>query len=65
MEKKTFSNGGFVLHKCFGRHISAWYDESGILLDSEVFDKIGRSRKPSKQDKQNLVDLGIHIVNYK
>ena len=42
MQKATFENGGFVLHKVFlpGSvcKFSAWYDKQGELLDAEKID---------------------------
>lgn len=39
MQKNTFPDGGFVLHKIFSfttkGHHSAWYDKDGNLLDAE------------------------------
>ena len=54
----SFGNGGFVLHKCLGKCISAWYDKDGVLLDHELIDSLGRSRKASKCDIETLQRLG-------
>ena len=53
-----FNNGGFVLHKCLGKNLSAWYDKSGALKDHELIDSAGRSRKASKHDIEMLHRLG-------
>jgi hypothetical protein len=54
----SFGNGGFVLHKCLGKRLSAWYDKSGVLKDHALIDSLGRSRKASKRDIENLHRLG-------
>jgi len=54
----SFSNGGFVLHKCLGKRLSAWYDKDGVLKDHELIDSVGRSRKASKDDIELLHRLG-------
>ena len=54
----SFGNGGFVLHKCLGKRLSAWYDKNGVLKDHELIDSIGRSRKASKGDIELLHRLG-------
>jgi hypothetical protein len=54
----SFGNGGFVLHKCLGKRLSAWYDKDGVLKDHELIDSLGRSRKASKHDIENLHRLG-------
>jgi hypothetical protein len=67
---KAFNCGGFVLHKCLGKRLSAWYDNDGVLKDHELIDSLGRSRKASKGDiellhrlgrvwKQSMLDLAI------
>ena len=53
-----FSNGGFVLHKCLGKRLSAWYDKNGVMQDHELIDSLGRSRKASKGDIETLQRLG-------
>ena len=53
-----FNDGGFVLHKCLGKRISAWYDKDGVLKDHELIDSAGRSRKASKGDIETLQRLG-------
>ena len=53
-----FNNGGFVLHKCLGKGLSAWYDKNGALKDHELIDSLGRSRKASKHDIETLQRLG-------
>jgi hypothetical protein len=53
-----FKDGGFVLHKCLGKRISAWYDKSGVLKHHELIDSLGRSRKASKHDIDALIRLG-------
>ena len=53
-----FSNGDFVLHKCLGKHLSAWYDKNGVLKDHELINSAGRSRKASKGDIETLRRLG-------
>lgn len=62
MQKQTFSNGGFVLHRiparnCNGK-LSAWFDAQGALLDIEAFDKLGRAKRPSRDDKAHCVTIG-------
>ena len=54
----SFGNGGFVLHKCLGKRLSAWYDKNGVLTDHELIDSLGRSRKASKHDIELLHRLG-------
>ena len=54
----SFGNGGFVLHKCLGKNLSAWYDKDGGLKDHELIDSLGRSRKASKDDIETLHRLG-------
>ena len=53
-----FNDGGFVLHKCLGKKLSAWYDKNGVLKDHESIDSLGRSRRASKQDIETLQRLG-------
>ena len=53
-----FNNGGFVLHKCLGKRLSAWYDKNGVLKDHELIDSVGRSRKAGKGDIDALTQLG-------
>ena len=54
----SFGNGGFVLHKCLSKNLSAWYDKDGVLKDHELIDSLGRSRKASKHDIDALIRLG-------
>ena len=54
----SFGNGGFVLHKCLGKRLSAWYDKDGALKDHELIDSLGRSRKAGKHDIDALTRLG-------
>ena len=54
----SFGNGGFVLHKCLRKDLSAWYDKDGVLKDHELIDSLGRSRKASKDDIELLHRLG-------
>ena len=54
----SFSNGGFVLHKCLGKNLSAWYDTDGVMKDHELIDSLGRSRKAGKHDIELLHRLG-------
>ena len=54
----SFGNGGFVLHKCLGKRLSAWYDKDGALKDHALIDSLGRSRKASKHDIELLHRLG-------
>ena len=54
----SFGNGGFVLHKCLGKNLSAWYDKNGVLKDHELIDSAGRSRKASRGDIELLHRLG-------
>lgn len=53
-----FNDGGFVLHKCLGKNLSAWYDKDGVLKDHELIDSLGRSRKAGKDDIETLHRLG-------
>ena len=53
-----FNDGGFVLHKCLGKRLSAWYDKNGVLKDHEFIDSVGRSRKASNGDIELLHRLG-------
>ena len=53
-----FNDGSFVLHKCLGKRLSAWYDKDGVLKDHELIDSLGRSRKASKDDIETLHRLG-------
>jgi hypothetical protein len=62
MQVQRFSNGGFVLHKCFGQRISAWYSNIGILIDCERIDSLGRSRRPSKTIFERLCYMGPNWV---
>ena len=55
----SFGNGGFVLHKCLSKNLSAWYDKDGALKDHELIDSAGRSRKASKHDIELLHRLGL------
>ena len=54
----SFGNGGFVLHKCLCKRLSAWYDKDGVLKDHALIDSLGRSRKASKHDVGVLTRLG-------
>ena len=54
----SFGNGGFVLHKCLGKRLSAWYDKNGVLKDHVLIDSAGRSRKASNGDIETLRRLG-------
>ena len=54
----SFGNGGFVLHKCLGKRLSAWYDKDGALFDHELIDSLGRSSKASNGDIELLQRLG-------
>ena len=53
-----FNDGGFVLHKCLSKNLSAWYDKNGVLKHHELIDSLGRSRKASKHDIETLKRLG-------
>lgn len=53
-----FNDGGFVLHKCLGKRLSAWYDKNGVLKDHELIDSLGRSRKAGGGDIETLHRLG-------
>ena len=53
-----FNDGGFVLHKCLGKRLSAWYDQNGVMKDHELIDSLGRSRKAGKHDIETLQLLG-------
>lgn len=48
MQLSVFHTGGFVAHKVTvgrcKRHVSAWFDASGRLLDAEYVDPCGRTR---------------------
>ena len=62
MQKATFENGGFALHKVFlpGSvcKFSAWYDKQGELLDAEKIDGAGRSFKPNAGQTNQLKRVG-------
>ena len=49
MQLKYFTDGGYVVHKALGRHISAWFTNDGQIKDAELIDRLGRSR-PVKPD---------------
>ena len=53
-----FNDGGFVLHKCFSKNLSAWYDKNGVMKDYELIDSLGRSRKAGRGDIETLQRLG-------
>ena len=53
-----FNDGGFVLHKCLGKRLSAWYDKNGVMQDHELIDSAGRSHKASNGDVELLQRLG-------
>ena len=53
-----FNDGGFVLHKCLGKRLTAWFDKNGAMKDHELIDSLGRSRKASKHDIDALTRLG-------
>ena len=53
-----FNDGGFVLHKCLGKRLTAWFDKNGAMKDHELIDSLGRSRKASKHDIDTLTRLG-------
>ena len=53
-----FNDGSFVLHKCLGKNLSAWYNKNGVLKHHELIDSLGRSRKASKPDIEALTQLG-------
>jgi len=54
MRKEKFKGGGFVLHgirPCwvtYGCQVSAWFDETGVLLDVEV--RTPRGVRPAKRN---------------
>ena len=58
IQYSKISTGGFVLHKCLGKRLSAWYDKDGNIIDHELVDRIGRSRKASAKDIDALKRLG-------
>ncbi len=52
IQKATFTDGGFVLHKIkgnFNGKASAWFDAQGVLLDAEQI-TIGGVSRPVKRD---------------
>jgi hypothetical protein len=64
MQKSTFPNGGFVLHRYtnpgyFKGRISAWFDSNGTPLEAEILHN-ERSRPVKKGGPiwQDLVILG-------
>ena len=58
MQKSTFANGGFVMHKIptvMGTTVmSVWCDKDGNVLDIERRD----GRKPSKSDRLSAASHG-------
>ena len=58
IQHSLFPDGGFVLHRCLRMRLSAWYDKDGSLLDHELVDSLGRSRKASMKDVAELQRLG-------
>lgn len=58
IQYSKFSTGGFVLHRCLGKRLSAWYDKDGNIINHELVDRIGRSRKASANDIAALERLG-------
>jgi hypothetical protein len=44
-----FNDGGFVLHKCLGKRISAWYDKNGALKDHVLINSLGDHAKPARR----------------
>ena len=48
MQIMRFENGRFVIHKALNHRISAWYDNSGNLLDCEQYNTIGRKQRIAK-----------------
>lgn len=58
IQYSKFSTGGFVLHGCLGKRLSAWYDKDGNLINHEFVNRIGRSRKASANDIAALERLG-------
>lgn len=58
MQVQRFESGGFVLHKCLGQRVSAWYDDHGNLLDCESINKRDQSRQPSRRAVDLLKTLG-------
>lgn len=63
MQKREFSNGGFVLHRIEGRRFSAWYDAAGNVLDILVFDRRDRQKRISEAERETAARLGkIHAT---
>lgn len=70
MRKCNFSNGGYVLHKINlpafeSNRYSAWFDESGKMLDCERIDSLERSREVQRDSKawQMLETIGQRYKN--
>ncbi len=58
----AFTTGGAVGHRLLGRRISAWWDKDGALLDAELIDSLGRSRKPNRRTLARLSEMGSRVV---
>lgn len=55
IQKQTFSNGGFVLHRIpygEGVKLSAWFDNEGQLVDVEYFLKSGKRYRATDNVKR-------------
>lgn len=55
IQKQTFSNGGFVLHRIpygEGGKLSAWFDQNGNLLNVEYFLKSGKRYRATDNVKR-------------
>lgn len=49
MKLSRFPNGGYVIHKALpDLNVSAWFNSNGVLVDCELINSRGQSRKPSK-----------------
>jgi hypothetical protein len=62
IQVSRFSGGGFVLHSIrlvgYTRKFSAWYDDSGHLIDCETIDSAGRSYPASAKAIERLIAIG-------
>lgn len=68
IQHKTFTTGGYVLHRVsvptISGHCSAWFDASGKLLDAEHFDRKFKRRSVRKNGPtwNELQTVGLRYV---
>lgn len=56
-----FSDSSYVVHGMTahnGNRISAWFDKEGGMLDYQGVNKLGKSYKPCKEDKEHAKTIG-------